>query len=789
MPLNNIIYYIFIYLLIFAPLAFGLEELWSITIMEALCFAAVFFYFCNSKNRKTIYRVPGLLPLVLILSYMLLQVIPLPVGLVELISPATLALYQGTIGIVEMPAFISLSVNTRSTLEEFFRFSSYVSFYVLSIQLLTQSKKLQKTVIIVLGLCSFIALEAILQRYLDNGRIYWVREVPPKSSFTGPYFYHNHFAGYVEMMVPLALALFFRYRPPMHYGNSWREQFANMLSHIRFNTHLLLGFATALMAVSIFVSMSRGGIISFGLSCFILLTVLARREKNKSLMYQSLILFAVIFLAIGWFGWDNIDRRFGVMFDAHGEFIEARPLIWQDTIKIIKDFPVFGSGWGTFGDIYPTYRYYVEENFPYHAHNDYIETMTNGGIVSLLLIGWFLGIVFRQILKALSKRRDSYAIYLSWGALAGILAIIIHSFMDFNFQNGANGLYFFFLLALAVAASHTHLHGKKLTSLLPNKKSSVGYFAMLGSGFLLLASLWVNGGDLWVNGQLSPMEPANWNDDTPQEELWNNKDRLDKALEISPLNSKIYFLLAEVNKSIGENEAAAKYYRKAIKLNPIQATYLQNYGMFLEKNGEHSLADSFMVAGVRHDIIEPDRKRNYARFLFNNNEKEIGLQVMSAVFAQDPKKARSDIVFLVDSGFSDDEIRMNLPSKVVPLLSFADYLEQKGDREQAATIYRQALTNIDNEKAVRPEYFYPASRFFRKQKRYDEALDIILQAIEFFPANAMLRVEAGNLYRDMGLRYQAIKEYQQALAIDQLNPEARKHLAELRQGADKKIKL
>lgn len=780
-------YYILLFLLLFAPLAFGTVELWALAIMETSCFAAACLYFLNSKNLKTFYSVPGLMPLSLILCYMLLQLIPLPAGFVGVLSPKTLALYKGTIGIVETPVMLTLSVNPKSTLGEFFRFSAYVSFYILVIQLLTDSRRMKKTVFIVLGLCAIIALQAILQKYLNNGRIYWFRAPPPSSSYTGPYTYHNHFAGYVEMLVPVAIALFFRYRPPMHYGNSWRQRLSSALAHPYFNTSLLLGSAAVLMALSIFISMSRGGMISFLLSCFVLLAILARREKKSGIIYLGLVLFALIFLAIGWFGWDDINQRFGMMFDHRGYLQEARPLIWHDTIGIIKHFFVTGTGWGTFGNIYPTYRTYMEENFAYHAHNDYLETLTSGGIVSLVLIGWFLATVLRQILIVLRRRRDSYSVYLTLGSLAGILAIILHSVTDFNFQNGANGLYFFFLLALAVSASHTRLHGKKTTILPVQTKSSSGYIIMWCTGFLLLASLTENICSLKVNGQLASVEESGWNGDTPQQELEKIEARLKNAMSISPYNSYIYFLQASIQNTMGNDDAASGYYKKAIRLNPTQATYLQNYGIFLEKNGEHTMADSLMQAGIHHDRIDPDRKRNYARFLIKAREKEKCLQVMSAVFAQDPQKAANDIAFLTEAGFTDSEIRWSLPASVIPLLAFAEYLEQKEEQEQATTLFRQALANIDNEKVVRPDYFLKVSRFFRNQKRYEEALDVILQAIVLFPADVDLRVAAGNLYEKMGLKYRAAEEYSLALTIDQGDLRARKQLAILQQDAVESI--
>jgi tetratricopeptide (TPR) repeat protein len=196
-----------------------------------------------------------------------------------------------------------------------------------------------------------------------------------------------------------------------------------------------------------------------------------------------------------------------------------------------------------------------------------------------------------------------------------------------------------------------------------------------------------------------------------------------------------------------------------------------------------------MKASVLHDRSNPDRKRKYAEFLIKGDDNDMGLQVMASVFAQDPARASNDIAFLVDSGFADDDIRRNLPARVVPFLAFAAHLEGKGDQDQAAALYRQALTYINNEENVRPDYFNRVSRFFSKQKRYEEGLEVILQAIKLFPADAGLRVRAGNLYQDMGLTHRAIEEYEQALTIDLQNPEARKHLARLQEATDRNNKL
>jgi Tfp pilus assembly protein PilF len=247
--------------------------------------------------------------------------------------------------------------------------------------------------------------------------------------------------------------------------------------------------------------------------------------------------------------------------------------------------------------------------------------------------------------------------------------------------------------------------------------------------------------------------------------------------------------MAELQRKIGNDKAAEKFYRKAIKLNPVRSTYLQNYGLFLGMQGKHNWADSLMQAGVRHDISNPERKRKYAEYLIESDENEKGLQVMAAVFAQDPRAAENDIAFLVNSGISESDIRRNLPNRVVPFLKFAALMEQRGDLEQAAALYHQALTYINNEENLWPKYFIQICSFFSKHKRYDEGLDVILQAIKLFPAHAGLRVRAGNLYWDMGLIHQADEQYQQALAIDQENFQVQKHLSKRQRAVDKKFEM
>ena len=72
-----------------------------------------------------------------------------------------------------------------------------------------------------------------------------------------------------------------------------------------------------------------------------------------------------------------------------------------------------------------------------HAHNDYIELLSDGGITACFVILWFILIfVFRTVLS-FRKRRETYSIYIFIASVTGILSLAMHSLTDFNLHIGA----------------------------------------------------------------------------------------------------------------------------------------------------------------------------------------------------------------------------------------------------------------------------------------------------------------------------------------------------------------
>jgi O-antigen ligase len=320
--------------------------------------------------------------------------------------------------------------------------------------------------LIVFGLA--LAVFGIAQRLGWNGKYYWVIEpsVPPSSPF-GPFVSHNHFAGYMELILPIPLALALS-------GAAKGER------------ALLYGFAATIMAVAVIVSLSRGGMISLtGALVFVLAGAVrqgasrvkgrrgegVKRRRGEGVKGRSLSLSpawskvaaaAVIVVTIGvgvwWVGADPVIRRVersDVTMnersnDPHKEsFFQSRGWIWRDTIAMIRDNWALGVGLGAFQTAYPIYSRSDGSALVSEAHNDYLQIVADCGAVGAGLALWFIWLLAAEVRRALSHRDEMMA-GTALGCAAGCFALLIHSLFDFNLQLPSTALLF---LALTVMIS------------------------------------------------------------------------------------------------------------------------------------------------------------------------------------------------------------------------------------------------------------------------------------------------------------------------------------------------
>jgi O-antigen ligase len=410
-------------------LAYGTVHYWALGIFAASAAVVVCFWCIDGFVLRSVQlnRNALQLPMLGMIALGLIQLLPLH-------SPADNAGLPFTLS-------RSLSLDPYSTRLVLVQVVSLFIYFAATLIFTDTPRRLRALARTITIFGFLLAMFGLTQSFTsDSTKVYWFRELTQSTAF-GPFLNRHHFAGYMELALALPLGLLFSgaiepYKRPLY------------------------AFAATLMGVSLIMTNSRGGIISLAAEILFLVVIagpsLRRDEANrKGRRVRSLLIRAVLAvglviilffgaLAVG--GADAFTRLLGTVNAA--DPTTGRAHFWSVTLDVIKHYPVAGSGLGSFGTIYPRYDsrngYWRLEQ----AHNDYLQTLSDGGVVGGLLGLSFLAILFRRGFQR-RNTEDKFRRGVATGALAGCFAVLVHSAFDFTLHTTANALLFLILAAMA----------------------------------------------------------------------------------------------------------------------------------------------------------------------------------------------------------------------------------------------------------------------------------------------------------------------------------------------------
>jgi len=174
-----------------------------------------------------------------------------------------------------------------------------------------------------------------------------------------------------------------------------------------------------------------------------------RRMAGKQLLAGAAVL-VVALLMVTWLGVDQLLQRFA-SFESLEATVGKRASMRQDTWHIFLDHPITGTGLGTLQIVFPPYETLYDGKIVNHTHNDYLEALSDTGLLGGLCCAWFLGILFWEALKRLRQINNSFAGALQLSGLMACSGFLVHSLVDFNLHIPANALLFFLMAHLATS--------------------------------------------------------------------------------------------------------------------------------------------------------------------------------------------------------------------------------------------------------------------------------------------------------------------------------------------------
>jgi O-antigen ligase len=416
--------------LVLTALAYGTVHYWAMALFALGGVLVIFLWIADGWRLGTLRISKNILqlPLLGMVALGLFQLLPLR--------------DTDTAGLLSQAAVRTLSLDAYATRLVIVQIATLLIFFAASLVFVDTPHRL-RIIVRTIAIFGFVlAIFGMTQSFTSPTKVYWMRELAQSTAF-GPFINRHHFAGYMELALAIPLGLLFS-------------------GAIEGEKKLLYVFAVGMMGVALILTNSRGGIISLIAELLFLVVIvgLGRKhhasepeEKKKRVRggitraALALALIIGILAATVFFGGEQALSRFVGSVNTDDP-TTGRAHFWNVTLDIIKAHPLIGTGLGAFGVIYTRYDshnglYRLEQ-----AHNDYLQVLSDGGIVGAVLGLFFIIALFRMGLQR-RETGDEFRRGVATGALAGCFAVLVHSFFDFTLHTTSNALLFLVLAALA----------------------------------------------------------------------------------------------------------------------------------------------------------------------------------------------------------------------------------------------------------------------------------------------------------------------------------------------------
>lgn len=384
-----------------APLAFGAVETWAWASLAVIAAALLVLWAIGCVERGTVR-----------IHWSVLYV------------PAILFLL---LGIAQLAGHLTLDrFGTREALIEL---STDLVFFFLAGQFWAESsERSRKSFGLAVAIYAFsMALFAIIQFFTSHGLLYW--SIHTQGFAVGPYVNHNDYAGLMEMLIPIALC----------YGLS---------RPLRSTQRLLVLLGVSGVCASVLLSGSRGGIISVLVELAVLGAILWRQKKvrftsrKRSIGLVSAVGAASLFLVlIPTSSWQHMATIAGIA-TKPDTTLENRLIVSSDALSAVRDYPLLGTGLGSFKPVFTQYETFTTTLTWHHAHDDYVEGLMETGVVGAVLILAALFLFFQKAFSNLHERLMSAGGWVQMGTALGCCGLLVHSFSDFNLHIPANAAWF-----------------------------------------------------------------------------------------------------------------------------------------------------------------------------------------------------------------------------------------------------------------------------------------------------------------------------------------------------------
>ena len=377
-------------LLVFTPLARGTVQVWAISVAHFIT-------------------------LVMLTAYLLRIVFsPQPEWVKTPLDLPLIALFV----LAVISCFSSIELHT--SLIALIKLANYIVLYFIIVNTIRERNQLRRVAYTIVGVGSFLALFGIIKYLGGISPPWWDYDVKYKG-MVATFGCKNHLAGYMEMAIPITVGLL------MAAKKGWAKA--------------LCGFSLLFLCVALTLSLSRGGWMSglFALGFMFIVYLLKTKRRHRGLIVTAVAVTTVVVLTV--LASTPVIERLETL--THGQDVpnwQSRTAVWSGTLDLIRDHPVLGTGPGTFPVAFTPYRPIGVNARFLHTHNDYLHSISETGIFTAGIILWLIVAAFWSGIRKIRATNSRLILGITLGSLSSIVAITVHSVVDFNLHIMANAI-------------------------------------------------------------------------------------------------------------------------------------------------------------------------------------------------------------------------------------------------------------------------------------------------------------------------------------------------------------
>lgn len=448
--IEKILFFLFLALLVWMPLPVGSNRVWFLSIAEIWLFilSVMLLFICWQGKLKIpeVWHNTKIIHYLFIgyLSFIFFQLIPLPASFVDLLSPRRLISFRL---VFPDEQWLSLSENHNETASFFVESIFYYLFFIFTLLLVNSRKRIKLITWTVIYSALFQAMYGSLMTLSGAEYGFFFEKYTYIGVATGTFINRNHLAGYLNMGIAVGIGVLIAglgKEEVLRTARHWYRKVVKVLLSKKAQLRVYI----ALCTITLVLTHSRMGNMAF----FVSLTVAAllalrltnHARKTMLLLVVSIIVIDVLIVST-WFGLEKVVERL----EKTSTTTEQRDEVSAYTFKQWQDYFITGSGGATYQYIFPAYRGSDIKQYYDHAHNDVLEFASETGVVGITLLVSIVLLSLFAAIKALSSRREPLMIGLAFTSTMAILALSIHSLVDFNLQIPANAALFMVVLAFA----------------------------------------------------------------------------------------------------------------------------------------------------------------------------------------------------------------------------------------------------------------------------------------------------------------------------------------------------